>query len=538
MVAGAVAMLFPLLFVSNASAQLHRTSRIPAASASSLTFTRIGGNTTGFGPVRQDTGSDAVVNSLMFSNLVKVAPNENKVLPDLAVRWTASKGGQVYTFFLRKGVKWSDGKPFTAADVVFTITQAAQFGPDPYIGYQPVDWRLVEGASAIVGTHKPLAGVKAIGDYEVQITLSQPYAWFIRDLTDAVYSIVPEHILKSATAKNITTLPFTTNKPVGTGPYTLTAAVPNQYYEFKANPHYFMGKPKIETLFFKLGVTDASAVAQIQSGEMQLVLDFDPTDIAVLKHVNGVVAKYKPSEAAEFIEFRCDNPQVANALVREAVFYAIDRRTMLKQFAAGEGKVLWTMPGFDQSAPGLNHYPFDPKKAKQLLAKAHFNFSKPFVIDYSPTLDPLWPQMSLAIQAYLKAVGIKAVLNPLAPTAWVSAITSPTPQYALTLNSGGSMGLRPDISSIYFNCHHPLASYYANCALDDLYAKAGAAINTKAQKRLYAQIGLLLNKQVPFPALWQTSNLDAWTNRLGGTFTVFPNDRDTAFNVSGWTLSQ
>jgi ABC-type transport system substrate-binding protein len=513
--------------------------RSAAASGTTLTLTRISDNTPGFGPVRQDTGNDALVNSLIFSNLVKIAPNEKTILPDLATRWTMSANARVFTFYLRSGVTWSDGQPFTAADVVFTITQAAQFGATPYIGYTPTEWWQVQGATAIAGTTKPLSGVKAIGSSEVQITLAAPDASYVRGLTDAVYSILPQHLLSSATAKTIATLPFTTTSPVGTGPYTLTKDVANQYLEFTANPHYFGGVPKIQTIFFKLNVSDASAVAQLESGELDLALDLAPSDAAQLDKASGLVAKFYPSVAAEFLQFRTDNPQVSNYLVREAIFYAIDRRSMLKDLFNNEGTIMSTFPGFNQNAPGMNHYPYDPTKAKQLLAQAHFDFSKPLNLLYIPGAggDPLWDQMVPVIQKYLKAVGINLVLDPLSPTAWTAALTSKTPDYAMSLNSGGATGLGPTHTSPFFNCKAPVDSYYANCTLTALFAKALTQSNIAQQNATYDQAALIINKYAPMPALWLNDNLDAYSSKLGGTFAIFSNDRDSLFGVSGWTLS-
>ena len=340
-----------------------------ASAGSTLTLTRITANTPGFGPVRQDTGNDAMVNSLIFSNLVKVAPDEKTILPDLATKWTVTPNAKTYTFFLHKGVTWSDGTPFTANDVVFTVKQAIAFGPTPYIGYQPSEWLLVKS-------------IKAVGADEVVMNLSQPDSNFVRGLTDAVYSILPQHLLSTATAKTIATVPFTTTSPVGTGPYTLTKNVPNQYLEFTANPHYFGGVPKIQTIFFKLNVSAASAVAQIQSGKLDLALDLNPADAPQVAKAKGVTAKFVNSVAGEFLQFRVDYPQVSDPRVRQAIYYAIDRRAMLKDLFGNHGQIVWTMPGFDQNAAGLNKYPYDPAKAKQLLTAAGFDFSAPFNIVY------------------------------------------------------------------------------------------------------------------------------------------------------------
>jgi peptide/nickel transport system substrate-binding protein len=513
------------------------TGGAPAQAATKLTFTRLSDNTPTFGPTSQSTGNDAITNSLILSNLVKVAPDEKTIVPDLAEKWDESEDAKTFTFHLRQGVKWSDGQPFSADDVVFTINQAARFGPTAYIGYVPTQWFQIKGAESVAGTTKDVAGVKALDPNTVEITLEKPNAEYIRNLTDAVYSIVPRHILKDTTDKTIKTAEWTKSNPVGTGPYTIEKYVPNQYIQFKANPDYFGGAPKIPTLFFKLGVKPETAVAQVESGELELVLGFNPTDEDRLKRIDGLKVEYVVSPAAQFLQFRVDNPQVKDKRVRQAIYYAVDRRAMLQNLFGGNGKVLSTLPGFNQEDPELNQYPHDPAKAKQLLTEAGFDFKAPLKLLYSPDIDPFWKQMAPVIQQNLKDVGINAQLDPVDAAAWSAKLADKKPSFAMTLNSGGAMGLSPDRSSIYFNCKQPLSTYYANCALDELYIKARSSTDEAVRAPDYAQIAKILNEDVPNLALWQTSSLDAYTTRLGGTFKIFSNDRDTFFDVANWTLS-
>ncbi|MEV6926071.1 ABC transporter substrate-binding protein [Dactylosporangium sp. NPDC051485] len=513
-----------------------KSSDTTSQPGTSLTFTRLGINTAGFGPSNQSTGNDAVVNSLLFSNLVKVGPDEKSIIPDLAQTWEQSPDAKEFTFHLRQGVTWSDGQPFTAGDVVFTITQAAQFGPTAYVGYQPTQWRQVVGATEAKGTKNPVSGVTALDEHTVKMTLAAPNAEFIRNLTDAVYSIVPKHLLQDAAAENVRTVEFSKSKPVGTGPYVLEKAVPDQYLQFKANPKYFGGAPKIATLFFKLNVKPESVAAQLQYGELGMVLNAAANDAPALSAIKGLTTKFVVSPAAQFLQFRTDHAQAKDVRVRQAIYYAIDRRAMLKNLFGGNGEIRWVLPGFNQDDAALDRYDYNADKAKQLLAASGLDLGQPFKISYAQGVDPAWDQMMPAIQKYLKDVGLNAVLEPLDSAAWSAANASKDAKYPMTVNAGGSMGLSPDRSSGYFNCKAPLSSFYANCEMDGLYAQARGTTDASTRADSYKQVAQILNRDVPMVALWQTTTYNAWTSKLGGSFQVFPNDRDSAFNVNGWTL--
>lgn len=506
------------------------------SSSNKLVVDTLDSRTPTFGPWSQSTHSDAMVETLLFSNLVKTGPDGHTVKPDLADSWTTAGDGKIYTFTLHHGVSWSDGKPLTAADVVFTVTKAAQLGATPYIGFQPLKWLEVQGASDIKGTTKPLAGIQAQGSDKVRITLAKPDSTFLASIASAVYAIVPQHALAAATANNVAKLPFSTTKPIGTGPYTLTKYVPDQYLQFTANSHYFRGAPKIKTIFYQPNLKDATVMTQLQSGSAQLAFNLAPEDSSELGRMSGVKSKFVTSPGAEFLQFRVDNPRVADPRVRQAFYYAIDRRNMLSKLFSNHGKVLWTLPGFNQNDAALDKYPYNKAKAKALLKAAHFDFSKPFQLLYSPDIDPLWQRMASVVQGYLKAVGVKLVLDPVDSAKWEADMTAPKPPYALTFQAGGSMGLGPDRSSVYFQCHAPVDTFFSDCAVTDQYATASATLNKSAQAAAYAKIGQVLNKQLPFATLWQTDNLYAYSSKLGGGFEIYSDWEQTFSNIQDWTM--
>jgi ABC-type transport system substrate-binding protein len=502
---------------------------------STLTFARISDMTPIWHPVHQTDGNQHIVYSLIYSNLVKVALDERTILPDLADTWEVSPDATQFTFHLHPGITWSDGQPFSARDVAFTIAQADQFGAKAYKGYAITNWLSVKGAAAVLGTQNTPSGIEVLDDNNIRITLDQPNAEWLRNLPDAIYSIMPQHILKDATPQNIETLPFSTTSPVGTGPYTFVKYLPDQYVQLQANPNYFKGAPQIQQMFMKI-VKPEVAVAQVESGDLDLVIDANVAEKPRVDQIPGVKGVLVPGVGTEYLQFRVDNPTVSDPRVRQAMYYAVDRRSMLNSVFNGAGNILWVPAGFDPNTPGLDQYPYDPEKATQLLQAANFNFSAPFRLIYSTT-EPGWTEIAATTQAYLQAVGVNAELVPLDGAAWESKVEEATPpDWELSLQCCGSEGLSADRTSGYFNCQNPTGTFYTNCDMDNMFAQARQSGDPAQRASLYAQLAGILNANAPYLWLWTNSNFHIATTRLGGGFELYPNSRESFYEAYKWTL--
>jgi peptide/nickel transport system substrate-binding protein len=369
--------------------------------------------------------------------------------------------------------------------------------------------------------------------------LANANSQFVRLLTDAVYSIIPAKYIAGKTIAQYAASPFVVTKPVGTGPYKLLVFKRDQYMSFIANKKYFKGAPNISFVTWYLNVKAANFLPMLQKGQLDLAVNIPQSLSAQLAKLKAYNAVWNNTTAGEFFQFRADQGMAANKLVRQAVMYAIDRRSMLKNLFNGHGTIRWILGGFDQeNIPGLDQYPYDPVKAKALLAQSGVDLTQNFEIMYAPDGDPEWPLMVPVMQQYLQAVGLKVTLNPVDVNTWVAKQSDPkTATYALTLNSGGSLGLGESRSSIYFNCKTPLTSFYSNCALDQLFADLFATADKAKQDVIKAKIAVILNTDVPFVTIWENQTLNAISTRLGGAFKLTANDRDSLFNIEKWTLA-
>jgi len=178
-------------------------------------------------PAGFQTGQQYMIFQLAFNSLVKADSDEHTIIPDLADSWTISPDATVFTFKLHPGVTWSDGKPFSVDDVIYTISTAAQwFGTDEanaakvYVGtYAITNWLSVLGVDKVKGTKNIPEGLKRIDDNTLEITLAAPNAEFLSNLRDPAYMIMPKHVLENETAATIITSKFASTDPVGTGPF-------------------------------------------------------------------------------------------------------------------------------------------------------------------------------------------------------------------------------------------------------------------------------------------------------------------------------
>ena len=508
------------------------------APADTLIVTRLSDFPTCFHPICFQTGNQYMNLQLLFNSLVKVDADESTYIPDLADDWDVSPDATEFTFHLNPAATWHDGEPVTADDVIYTAATAAQMA-DQYIGTYPItSWLAVEGADAVLGTTDIPSGITKVDDHTVTFKLAAPDAVWLRNLVDPAYMIMPKHLLEGMTADELKASDFVNGRgTIGSGPYKLVTFTPEVAIEYEANADYHKGAPKIPKVIFKLGVDPATAAAQLQSGELQMAFDLVPSDFDVLAGVEGINVERVPGIGVQFLQFPVPNPQVADKRVRQAVYHAFDRRTLLETVFQGAGKILWGPPAFDLEDPELNRYEFDPAKAQELIAEAvadgAFDPTKPLRVTYYPE-EPGWQEIAAAVQNDLTNAGILVELQPTDAAGW-EAILPNVNDYEISLQCCGSF-FHPDRNSGAYNCEAPVGTMYANCEMDQLFRDARQTGDPAEQAAIYAQIAKILNEDVPYNWLWFVANTHANSTRVGG-FTYYPNARETFAQIEKWTLA-
>ncbi len=337
----------------------------------------------------------------LLNNMLYSYDKDYKLFPDLAEDMPKVSDDQlVYTIPLRKGVKFHTGRTMTADDVKFTFDHAhwpevTNWGKSylsNIVGYQDV----------IDGKTKDLVGVKALDDFTIQITLAKPQATFIPLLTMTHLGVIPRQETMDAGAD------FGTKVVLGTGPFKFVEWAPAEKLVYERFDDYFRGAPNLDRIEIYLNVQPAVTMLRYDSGEAEFTLIPDAERERVLndpQYEPQRIKAVRPTSQRLFINWKKGKP-FDDIKVRQAVAHAIDRDGVVKIFGGGavpiEGVYAPGMLGYDPNF--RTKYPYDPEKAKALLAEA----------GYADGIKGV--QMASGygtaenIQADLKAVGIEAAI--------------------------------------------------------------------------------------------------------------------------------
>jgi len=300
-------------------------------------------------PADMHSGDDAYHIFSIYNRLVDVDENF-QVFPELAESWEVSDDGKTWTFNLRTGVKFHDGSDFDSGDVVYTFKRLL----DPDLG---------SGALAVLDFLDP-DGISADGPNKVKFTTAQPVVELPLLITNKFTNIVPE----GAKHEDLRL------KGVGTGPFMQEVFEPNSPVRiFRKNPNYWKpGLPKAACLRVTVAQEPVAAVAAAKAGEVDLVLNVDPTGIPSLQNDPGVSLLETSASNSMTISMWVDTPPFDDVRVRAALKKVVDRDAMIKTVLLGYGE-----PGNDNPVPPSSPYAFthdaaqrDIAGAKELLAAA------------------------------------------------------------------------------------------------------------------------------------------------------------------------
>ena len=302
------------------------------------------------------------IDAAVFDGLLKVNQT-GRFTPDIAARWKANKDGRHFIFFLNHKATWQDGKPITSADVLFTthLVLNKNFPATSTLGFDHIK------------------KIKAVGPYQVNVTLSKKYAPFLAYWGTAF--ILPKHILGKIPPAKVQHNASYNFKPLGSGPFKITQYTAGDHWTMMANKHYWLGAPHLSSLIIRIVPNSNTVLNQLQTGEVTLASQtsgLSARQVNDLKHVSGVKTYVTPG----FNWWHVDIIQTGflkDVKVRQALQMAVDRKKIIQDVALGYAK-----PQYSDQPPAKTQYydpsvtkdfNYNPSKASQLLASDGFTKS-------------------------------------------------------------------------------------------------------------------------------------------------------------------
>ncbi|MHB2265529.1 ABC transporter substrate-binding protein [Aliihoeflea sp. PC F10.4] len=430
---------------------------------------------------------DEIVYANVFEGLTRIGPN-GEVLPALAESWEISEDGLTYTFALHEGVTFHDGAPFTADDVVFSLDRA----------------RADDSTNAQKGLFAAIKSVEATDPATVTVTLSHPQGAFLYNMGWGDAVIVSE----ASAATNA-------ENPVGTGPFRFDSWARGSSIVLVKSPDYWGEEVALDRAEFRIVPDAAAAVPAILSGDIQAFPMFPPDAYEQVQGDPRFKVVIGSTEGETILAMNNGKEPFDNIEVRRAISYAVNRDEVIAGASNGLGTPIGShfSPANAAYVDLTGTYPFDPERAKELLAEAGL------ADGFSATLKLPPPgyarQGGEIIAAQLRQIGINLEIQPVEWADWLSTVFTDK-DYDLTIISHTEPNdidiySRPDY---YFN--------YQNEAFNEVIAELDQTSDEAQRNELYGQAQEILAEDAPVVFLFQLPKVGVWDAKLEGLWENMP----------------
>jgi ABC-type dipeptide transport system, periplasmic component len=469
------------------------------------------------------------VAGLVYNGLVKYDKDMN-ITGDLAESWKISADGLIITFHLRKGVKWHDGRPFTAADVLYTY----QVTIDP------------KTPTAYSGDFLKVKKAEILDDYTFRVTYDKPFA---PALISWGSSILPRHLLAG---KDITKSPLK-RQPIGTGPYMFKEWIAGQKIVLISNPDYFEGRPYIDGYITRIIPDTATMFLELRAQGISY-MDLTPLQYTRQTENNLFQKNFNKYSYLGFkytyLGYNLKNPLFTDKRVRQAISYAINKEEIISGVLLGLGK-----PATGPYKPGtwayngnVKTYQYNPQRARELLHEAGWidansdgileKGGQPFVFEIITNQgNETRQKCAEIIQRQLKEVGINVKIRILEWAAFVNDFINKRRFDAVIL--GWTITLDPDAYDVWHSSKTAPEELnfmsYKNLEVDELLEKGRGTFNQKERKKYYDRFQEILAEEQPYTFLYVPDELIIISNRFRG---VEPAPIGLDYNFIKWYVPQ
>jgi len=439
---------------------------------------------TSLDPAKHHTTAEMNYDNAVFDKLYLFDVQGNPV-PRLAVSHKIVDD-TTWEFKLRKGVKFHNGDPFTAADVKFTVER--YLDPKtraPYAAF----FRIIKE-------------VKVIDDHTVHVVTEKPDPVLPNRFSFNLF-VFPSKYVKEKGDDH-----FMRN-PMGCGPFKFVEWVKNDRLVMEAYEGYWAGAPQIKTLVIRPIPEDATRIAELQTGGVDIIVNIPPFLVSQVKAMPGIEVQSVPSGRVMFLYLNTFAPgPLQDKRVRQALNYAVDKKSIIEKILMGSGfqMAINLTPyhfGYD---PTLGSYPYDPEKAKKLLAEAGYKDLK-FVFNTPSGRYILDKQVSEAIAGMFEKVGIKMDFKV---REWGDYTKDLVTKKLVDIGFIGWGNTMYDADGTFFPffIKESAFSYYEDPEMKSWIVEARHTLDEKKRKELYTKISKKIYEEAPLVFLYQQQ--DHW----------------------------
>jgi peptide/nickel transport system substrate-binding protein len=466
-----------------------------------------------FNPLRPHIEVDRGVHFGLFDSLWRV-DDQAQLVPNLASEIPSTKNGGIskngleYTFRLKKGVTWHDGAKFSARDVKFThdLLMNPKFASFTKVG------------------HDVISSLETPDDSTVRVRLKEPFAPFLASWGDTW--IVPAHILESVPDPN--TAEFN-NKPVGTGPFKFGSRVAGDHLLLQANPAYHGGAPALERVIFKY-VPDLTVLyTQFKAGALDVtgLQGISAEFYGEAKTLPGVAILVHHTPSVEYIYFNHGKPQFKELAVRQALYYAMDKKAIIDQIYYGvprqvEAYLPSTSWAYNANLPKHEH---NPDKAKHVLDEAGWKPGPDGIrqkggvrlsfTNSTTAGNKLREQAQALVQQNWRAIGVDMQINNMpAAVVWGEYYTK-SKYETLMVGVQYSVGGDPDCLTRIGSKYIPAETgsgrnvlQYKNAQLDKVLEDGSREVDRAKRRALYLRAQEIMRADLPFLPIFSYARIE------------------------------
>ena len=464
----------------------------------------------------------ALVSTKIFESLLEYKGPQLQPIAGLAQSWTTAADGKTHTFKLRNDVKWHDGKPFTSADVKFSVEKLIS----PYHSRGKVYWG-------------ELDAVDTPDAHTVVFKLKKPVPYFLKAFQPSESPILPKHLLESidtSDAKSVRQAEFM-QKPVGTGPFMFKEWKKGSHITLERNPNYWKkDRPYLDQVIFRVIPDGAARAIALETGEIDLapmngVPQADIARLGKLKHLQLSNQGAEGLGPLLWLEVNLREKPLADKRVRQAISMALDRKKIVDIIWYGQGTpatgpIVSANPWYDKR---LKPFEYDLKKANQLLDEAGYKRGPGGVrfkiTQHFTPYGESFVRLAEYTKNELRKVGIEVETQSADMGGWLKAVYTDW-SYDMTNNfthnySDPAIGTQRAFvsSNIRKGASFTNSMGYKNPRVDELFEQSAIEIDEKKRAAQLAEIQQILRDELPVIFLVEIAYSHLFNKRVHGLIT-------------------